>query len=79
MYVSDLVSSVITYESELRGFERISLNPGETKTVHFTLKPEDLELLNKDMHWVVEPGTFKVQLGSNSEDIRLTKKIELVD
>ena len=78
LYVSDLVSSVTTYVSQLRGFERVSLNPGETKTVHFILKPEDLELLNKDMHWVVEPGMFEVKIGSSSEDIRLKKQFEMV-
>jgi beta-glucosidase len=71
LYIKDMVSSVTTYDTQLRGFERISLEPGETKKVGFTLKPTDLELLNKDMHWVVEPGRFEVLIGSNSEDIRL--------
>ena len=78
LYVKDLVSSVTTYESQLRGFERINLLPGETKTVEFTLTPEDLELLNKDMHWVVEPGEFEVLIGSSSEDIRLKGKFEMI-
>ncbi|NWJ52481.1 MAG: glycoside hydrolase family 3 C-terminal domain-containing protein [Bacteroidetes bacterium] len=78
LYVNDEVSSVITYDSQLRGFERVTLNPGETKTVKFKLKPEDLELLAKDMHWVVEPGMFEVRVGSNSEDIKLKKEFELV-
>lgn len=77
LYVKDEVSSVTVYETQLRGFERISLNPGETKTVQFTLKPEDLELLNKDMHWVVEPGKFEVLIGSSSEDIRQKAEFEL--
>ncbi len=70
LYVKDLVSSVTTYEMQLRGFERITLNANETKTVHFTLHPSDLELLDKNMHWVVEPGQFQVLIGSSSEDIR---------
>jgi beta-glucosidase len=78
LYFKDLLSSVITYDSQLRGFERITLNPGETKTVKFTLKPEDLELLDKDMNWVVEPGKFEVLIGSSSEDIKLKKEFELV-
>lgn len=77
LYVKDLVSSVITYDSQLRGFERITLNPGETKTVNFTLKPEDLELLDKDMHWVVEPGKFQVLIGCSSENIKLKGDFEL--
>lgn len=74
LYLKDLYSSVTVYETQLRGFERITLNPGETKTVQFTLKPADMELLNKDMHWVVEPGRFEVLIGSSSEDIRLSKE-----
>ncbi|MDD4992790.1 MAG: glycoside hydrolase family 3 N-terminal domain-containing protein [Paludibacter sp.] len=77
LYVKDEVSSVTTYETQLRGFERVSLDPGETKTIHFTLKTEDLEMLDKDMHWVVEPGKFQVLMGSSSEDIRLKAEFEL--
>ncbi len=77
LYVKDVVSSVTVYETQLRGFERIALNPGETKTVHFILKPADLELLNKDMHWVVEPGIFEVLIGSSSEDIRLKGEFKI--
>jgi beta-glucosidase len=79
LYLKDLVSSVTIYETQLRGFDRVSLNPGETKTVHFTLKPADLELLDKNMKWTVEPGMFEVQIGSNSEDIRLKKQFEMVE
>jgi len=71
LYIKDKVSSVTTYESQLRGFERISLLPGKTKNVKFILKPQDLELLDKDMHWVVEPGVFEVLIGSSSENIKL--------
>ncbi|MEO8110938.1 MAG: glycoside hydrolase family 3 N-terminal domain-containing protein [Ginsengibacter sp.] len=71
LYVKDKLSSVITYEMQLRGFERIPLQPGEKKTVKFTLRPDDLALLDKEMHWVVEPGTFEVMIGSSSEDIKL--------
>ena len=74
LYFKDETSSVTVYESQLRGFERVSLNPGETKTIKFTLKPDDLKLLDKKMKWVVEPGTFEVLIGSSSEDIRLRKK-----
>jgi beta-glucosidase len=74
LYFKDETSSVTVYESQLRGFERVSLNPGETKTINFTLRPDDLKLLDKKMKWVVEPGTFEVLIGSSSEDIRLRKK-----
>lgn len=74
LYFKDEVSSVTVYESQLRGFERINLEPGQKKTVKFTLKQEDLALLNKNMKWVVEPGVFEILIGSSSEDIRLKKK-----
>ena len=77
LYMKDKVSSVITYDSQLRGFERVSLLPGETKHVTFTLKPTDLELLDKDMHWVVELGSFEVLIGSSSEDIKLKSEFIL--
>lgn len=71
LYVRDKVSSVITYDSQLRGFERISLQPGEVKTVSFTLLPEDLQILDRHMQWTVEPGEFEVRIGASSSDIRL--------
>jgi len=70
-YIKDKVSSVIVYDTQLRGFERVKLNPGETKTVTFTILPEHLELLDRNMKTVVEPGEFEVLIGSSSEDIRL--------
>ncbi len=70
LYVKDKLSSVVVYDSQLRGFERIHLVPGEKKTVTFELKPQDLELLNRDMQAVVEPGEFEVLIGSSSTDIR---------
>lgn len=71
LYIRDKVSSVITYESVLRGFERITLQPGETKTVSFTLLPEDLQILDRHMEWTVEPGEFEVRIGTSSTDIKL--------
>ncbi len=77
LYTHQLVTSVTTYEKNLRGFERIHLNAGETKAVTFTLKPEDLSLWNQQMRFVVEPGKFKVMIGSGSEDIRLNGQFEI--
>lgn len=74
LYFKDEVSSVTVYESQLRGFERVHLKVGETKTVPFVLKSNDLKLYDKKMNWVVEPGTFEVLIGSSSEDIRVKKK-----
>ena len=75
LYVRDKVSSVITYDSQLRGFERVSLKPGETRQVTFSLKPEDLQILDRNMNWTVEPGEFEVMIGASSQDIRLKKTI----
>jgi len=70
LYIRDVLGTVSTPVKQLRGFQRVSLQPGETKTVDFALGPEDLSLLNRDMHWVVEPGDFEIMVGSSSEDIR---------
>ena len=78
LYTHDLVSSVTTYEKNLRGFARVSLKPGETKPVTFTLGPADLSLWNREMKFVVEPGMFQVMVGSSSEDIRLKGDFEIV-
>ena len=79
LYVRDILSSVTTYEKNLVGFDRIHLNPGETKELTFTIKPRDLQLLNSDNHWVVEPGDFKVMVGASSEDIRLNDRFTVVE
>jgi beta-glucosidase len=77
LYLKDEVSSVTTYEYDLRGFERVNLAPGEKKTVQFTLHPDDLALLDKNMNWTVEPGKFMVMIGSSSMDIKLKKEFEV--
>jgi beta-glucosidase len=77
LYVKDVMSSVTTYESVLRGFERVHLQPGEKKTVKFTLHPDDLALLDKNMNWTVEPGQFEIRIGASSEDIKLKKTITI--
>jgi beta-glucosidase len=77
LYVKDMVSSVTTYESILRGFDRIHLKPNEEKTVQFTLHPEDLEILDINMNWTVEPGNFEVLIGSSSQDIKLKGDFEV--
>lgn len=73
LYIRDEVSSVTRPVEELRGFERVSLDPGQTKTVHFKLGFPELSFLNRDMHWVVEPGPFKIMVGSNSVDLISTE------
>ena len=71
LYIHEAVAPVSTPVKQLRGFERLPLKPGETKPVTFTLTPEDLQLLDHDMHRVVVPGDFEIMVGKSSEDILL--------
>ncbi|MFC1574058.1 glycoside hydrolase family 3 C-terminal domain-containing protein [Candidatus Latescibacterota bacterium] len=71
LYINDVLSSVTTPVKELRGFEKIKLEPGESKTVSFTLTPKHLSLLDRNLKWKVEPGEFEVMIGHSSKDIRL--------
>ena len=79
LYVRDVLSSVTTYEKNLAGFERVHLKPGETKEITFPIDRKALELLNADMHWVVEPGDFTLMLGASSTDIRLNGTLTVVE
>lgn len=78
MYIRDEVSSVTRPVKELKGFERISLNLGETKTVTFELTPEKLRFYNRDMKRVVEPGMFEIMVGGNSKDL-MSQKLEVIE
>lgn len=77
LYIHQYVSSTIIWEQELRGFERVHLKPGETKTVTFTLAPSTLAIWNRDMKRVVEPGRYEAQVGASSKDIRLRADFEI--
>ncbi len=79
LYVADKVSSVVAYESELRGFEKVFLEPGESTTLNFTLTASDLEILDANMNLTVEPGDFDVMIGSSSEDIKLKGTFTLTE
>jgi beta-glucosidase len=71
MYIRDCVSSVTRPVKELKGFERVWLEPGQSKTVEFAITPELLAFYDIDMNWVVEPGEFEVMVGSSSRDADL--------
>ena len=79
LYLRDDVASVVTYDKQLRGFDRVTLAPGESKTVSFRIEPRGMELLNRKMERVVEPGRFTVELASNSEEARLEGSFEVVE
>lgn len=78
LYTRQLVSSVTTYEKNLRGFQRVHLKPGESRTLTLKLTPDDLSIWDRSMHFVAEPGKFRVMVGSSSEDIRLTGEFSLL-
>lgn len=68
LYVRDEVASVTPAVKRLRGFQRVFLEPGETQAVRFSLSAEDLSFYDADMNFLVEPGFFKVWIGSNSAE-----------
>lgn len=73
MYICDCVSSVARPVKELKGFERVALKAGETKTVEFDITADKLSFLDIDMKPTVEPGEFEVMVGSSSDDKDLLK------
>ncbi len=75
MYIRDKVSSVTRPVKELKGFQRITLKPGETKTVTLNITPEKLAFHNIDFKYVVEPGDFEIMVGNSSMDKDLIKVI----
>ncbi len=77
LYVNDVVSSVTRPVKELKGFEKVMLNPGEKKKVEFTLTPEHLSFLDQNLNRIVEPGMFNVMVGSSSKDIRMKGEFEV--
>ena len=79
LYLNDRVSSLTVYEKLLRGFERVHLEPGETKTVCMDLSPEAFSMLNLRMERVVEPGLFDLYLGASSVDLRLGATLTVLD
>jgi beta-glucosidase len=79
LYVHERYAPVATPIKQLRGFERIALEPGEKKTVTMNLTPNDLMLLDRNMHWVVVPGIFDIMVGKSSADILLKGTLEVKD
>jgi beta-glucosidase len=75
MYIRDCVSTVTRPVKELKGFQKVWLRPGETKTVALDIKPESLAFYDVDMKYVVEPGEFEIMIGSSSRDVDLQKVI----
>lgn len=78
LYINDELSSVTTYVKKLRGFDRVSLNPGESKNITFQITPHDLGLYDREMKFTEEPGWFTAMIGSSSENIQLKERFEVV-
>ena len=73
MYIRDLVSSVTRPVKELKGFKKVFLQPGETKTVALDITPESLAFYGLNKKFAVEPGDFEVMVGSSSQNADLQK------
>lgn len=71
LYLSDKVASITPEVKALKRFKKISLAPGETKTVSFTLNQKDLQFVGDDLKWVAENGTFKIQIGNLTKEFIL--------
>jgi beta-glucosidase len=71
LYVRDMVASVVRPLKELKGFQKVLLKPGEHKRIQFAIGPEQLAFFNRQLKWGVEPGEFRLMIGSASDDIRL--------
>jgi beta-glucosidase len=70
LYIRDMVGSIARPVKELKGFQQITLAPGESKKVSFPISVNDLKFYNSDLKYVYEPGAFKVFIGTNSRDVK---------
>ncbi len=70
LYIRDVVGSITRPVKELKGFEKVFLKAGESRTIEFTITPELLKFYNYDIQYVVEPGDFEVMIGGNSRDVK---------
>ncbi|MBP1624611.1 MAG: beta-glucosidase, partial [Acidobacteria bacterium] len=73
MYIRDKISSVTRPVKELKGFKRITLEPGQKQTVTLPITPEHLAFYDINMKYIVEPGEFEIMVGSSSRDQDLQK------
>lgn len=71
LYIRDVVGTVTRPVKELKGFQKVELKAGETKTISFTITPEDLKFYNYDLKYDWEPGAFQIMIGTNSRDVKM--------
>ena len=79
LYLKDKFGSVVRPILELRDFQKVKLNAGESKTIEFTIDKEKLSFYNDKLEWIAEPGDFEVMIGASSADIKLKSSFELVN
>lgn len=79
LYLHQDLSTVVQPERQLKAFKRITLDPGETRTVTLHLDYDGLAIVDANMKWTVEPGTYHVLIGPSSKDIRLMGRITIPD
>ncbi|WP_433765262.1 glycoside hydrolase family 3 N-terminal domain-containing protein [Flavobacterium ginsenosidimutans] len=79
LYLKDKFGSVVRPVLELRDFQKVKLNAGESKTIEFTIDKEKLSFYNNKLEWGAEPGDFEVMIGTSSADIKLRSDFELVN
>jgi beta-glucosidase len=75
LYIRDLVGSIVRPLKELKGFRKIYLEPGQTKTVNFELSTDDLKFYNFDLNYVWEPGAYNIMVGGNSRDVQSVRVV----
>ncbi|QSW90750.1 glycoside hydrolase family 3 C-terminal domain-containing protein [Flavobacterium endoglycinae] len=78
LYLKDKFGSVVRPVLELRDFQKVKLNAGESKTIEFTIDKEKLSFYNNKLEWTTEPGDFELMIGSSSADIKLRSDFELL-
>jgi beta-glucosidase len=79
LYLRDPVASTVRPLRELKGFQKIDLQPGQQQSVSFTIDRDSLAFFNRQLEWVAEPGQFQLMVGAASNDIRLQETIELLE
>ncbi|MDP5199356.1 beta-glucosidase BglX [Flavobacterium sp. DG2-3] len=79
LYLKDKFGSVVRPVLELKDFQKVKLNAGESKTIEFTIDKEKLSFYNNKLEWGAEPGDFEVMIGASSADIKLKADFELAN
>lgn len=77
LYIRDVVARPVRPVKELKGFQKVMLQPGERKTINFTLNADKLSFYDDKLEWIVQPGEFRIMIGGASDDIKLEESLNL--